>query len=242
MNFLSRLRGGKPANTTANFTFLISVLEKDGKLVNVTNLHAALLANLDYLPDGMDKSEQQRSQQEEQKAKAVEIDRILDAFTAEHPEFVRDDHNLTLLVAFVKEQHRGVFSKIAIDHFWRIYADSPDLHRLAQPVSQSEDPAVMWMKQNKVYSFEDGRRDREAATAERKKKFDSDMANAKDRATFEVEMSSIRRHRVMKSNGPSYSESVAERIARLEVLATRYPQWQSEVAAEVQRQKQTLRF
>jgi hypothetical protein len=244
--FLQRMveQGVQPlADDVHNYTLLTNYIEQMGQPVQHDSMVKAINANTQLLHWLPSKAEQERQQQAAvaKKQHDAEVDRILDSFCAEHPEFLRCDENLNLLVKFCREQHGGTIGDVQIRHFWRIFQDSPEIVKRATN-TPTIDPAVMWMKQNKVYSLEDGRRDREAANAAKKKKFDSDMATARDRATFEGEMKAVRRHVVMARIGQNYPQTVTERIARLEVLATRYPQWQSEVAAEVQRQKQTLRF
>ena len=243
--FLSRLRGGKPANTLENFTFLVNILEQQQKLVTPENLHAALLANLDYLPSGFDRSAEIAAQQRAQAEAAAQETAAINAAMQQAEEtygIAADTFNANHLSAYLiaSPVFKGKFSQVALDAWIRENFDV--LHKIAQPTPATTDPVAMLAKQNRVYSLEDGRRDREAANAKRKEAFLNDMQNAKGRAEFQASIASIRRHCEMCRTGIDHAASARVRIEKLTALRSRFPQWLSEVDSELARQQRALRF
>ena len=230
--FLSRLRGTKPANTIGNFTFLIGELEKSGRFVTPENLHKALSENLDYLPDGYDKSAQVAAEQQAQRDAASKESAALNAWferaQAEHG-YVDDQHNRSLLVEYLEVHFRGVPSEVALTAFLRENADNPNVHRLAQPASKTLIPDEMWAKQNVLRNPAREREEAEAAAAEKRKRFDQSMNDAKTRATFEGELKSIRGYREMHARGINWAQTWSIQRDRMTALLQKYPQYAAEI-------------
>lgn len=217
-----------------NFTLITNWIEQMGVPVAHDSMVKAINANsqlLHWLPS---QGEQQRQQQavEAQKRHAAEVDRILDGFCLEHPEFVRCDENLSLLVKFVKEQHHGVLGEVQIEHFWRIFQDSPELVRRASnaPVLSA---GLLRPKD-----------DTEERRAEAKGRREQEAATIEARANFELAVKKAVSITIDASNGRGirWSDTSAARVQALEAAARQWPQWSSECKRLIVKERSRFRF
>lgn len=233
-DFLRRMveQGIQPlADDVHNYTLLTNYIEQMGQPVEHASMVKAINANTQLLHWLPSKAEQERQQQAAvaKKQHAAEVDRILDSFCAEHPEFLRCDENLNLLVKFCKEQHGGTIGDVQIRHFWRIFQDSPEIVKRASN-TPTLDPATMWAKQNlNQYNPAREREERLAKAADKQKRFESDVNNAKARAEFLGELKTIRGYREMHARGIDWSQTWSVQKDRLSALLSRYPQFGEEI-------------
>jgi hypothetical protein len=79
-DFVARCSPNRPLDSSSNYALLVGVLEKEQKLVNIKNLHTALLANLDYIQ--WDKSAQIAAQQKAQRDAAAKENAALNQWFA----------------------------------------------------------------------------------------------------------------------------------------------------------------
>jgi hypothetical protein len=225
------------ADDTHNFVTIgnqIDALSMAWSGQNITKAVNALgWQRLHWLPSPSELARQQEAAAA-QKKHADEVNRILESFCSEHP-FVKDDHNLGLLVEFCNVHHKGVIGDVQIRHFWRMYQDSPDLHRLASnvrplPVSLSG------------YLVPKDRTEEERA--EKKAQQNRVQTALKERRAFETAIHNAAKIVVDAPNGRGirFGETSAARIKALEVASAKWPQWSGECSRLIQKERSKFSF
>jgi hypothetical protein len=202
---------------------------------NITKAVNALgWQKLHWLPSPSELSRQQEAAAAQNKH-ANEVNRILESFCTERPEFVKDDHNLGLLVEFCNVHHKGVIGDVQIRHFWRMYQDSPELHRLASNAR----PLPIGLS---GYLTPKDRTEEERA--EKKAQQNRVQTALKERAAFETAIHNAAKIVVDAPNGKGirWGETSAARIRALEAAAAKWPQWSAECTRIIQHERSRFRF
>ncbi len=192
----------------------------------------AINDNTHQLEWGVSQAEQDRQRQaaEAAKAREAEVDRLVDDFCSRHQEFVKCDENLSLLVNFIKEQHKGVLGPVQLEHFWRVYQDSPELVRRA-----SNAPPLSSGLLKPKDDWEERRADKANHLEQRK-------VAMGQRAAFEVALQKIAKIAVDGPRGIVWGKTAEARINALMQAADQWPQWSAECERLIAKERSRFRF